>query len=428
MGKPGNRDVGQDLGPFYILKVEGTKLEADITNFVISVEFESSVDMLDVLKLQISNPGHVFDFGGPDFTTHKVFQPGNEIDLWTGYGQESEAVYVGRAIVDKHLPRYPESGIPVLEIRAYDAAKRMIKESVADITVSKKGKHKRKKTKKDPIGQPFVQKLHSEMVEIIADKYGFKADVYPTSKVDTLFQKKDMTDYQFVKGLAAINSMEFWVDYDIIGKEWVLHWSPNAISAKQRPTYTLSYGREDSGIFHCEAEYGLSEQITDLQVMYWSRAKGEWQRIEESSEKAGPDMTYRKGATPAATQSPKKRSKGPVKAKRQDSDLVNEEIKDADGLRIAAGGHSIDVVPGRKFKDAADAVAFAKRWIRARKEHFITLKGECVGIETLRARQVHKVEGLGKRLSGDYFFTAWRHKLGGGQQYRCEFQAHKVLS
>jgi len=424
MGGPGSRDTGQDLAPFYILKVEGTKLSADITNFIRTVEFESAIDLVDLLKISITNPGFVFDFGGPDFTAHKVFQPGNEIDMWAGYGPTAEANYLGRAIVNRHNSRYPENGIPILELTCYDAAKRMMGESGL-ITLAKKGKAKRAAKKKDPFGKKFIRKTHSEMVEDIADKYGFGADVYPTPKVDTLFQKKDMKDYQFVKGLAAINSMEFWVDYDIKGKQWVLHWLPSAMT--KRPTYVLDYGSNRSAIYHCEAEYGLSDQITDLQVMYFSPTKHEWQRIEETATKPGPDLTYRKTATAATTQSPRRRKAGTVKAKRE-GEMVNEEIKNAEGLRLSAGGHAIDVIPNRRFRDGNDAIAFAKRWLQARRNHFIILKGECVGIETMMARQVHTVKGIGTRLSGDYYFTSVRHKLGGTSQYRCEFQAHKVIT
>lgn len=424
MGAPGSRASGQDLAPFFILKVEGTKLEADITNFVQMVEFESAIDMVDLLKLTIHNPGFVFSFGGPDFTTHKVFQPGNEVDVWAGYGPTSNAVYLGRAIIDKHMPRYPEDGIPVLEIKGYDAAKRMMKQS-AEITTA--AKPKRDRSKKDAIGKKYPQKLHYEMVVDKAHKYGFAPDVQPTSKVDTLFQKKDMTDFQFVRGLAALNSMEFWVDYDIKLKEWTLHWKPP--NTKARPKYVLDYGSDTSAIYSVEAEYGLSEQITDLQVMYFSEKDQQWVRVDTAVQTPGPDMTFRKTAASATATTSRKRSRRgrkPVKVSKREIDLVNEEIKSAESLRLAAGGHSIDVVANRRFKDAADATAFAKRWLQARKDHFIVLKGEMVGIEDMRARDVHEVAGLGKRLSGNYYFTSVRHRLGGGQ-YRIQFQAHKIL-
>jgi phage protein D len=425
MGGPGSRSVGQDLAPFYILKVEGTKLEVDITSFVKGVEFESAVDMLDLLKIDITNPGFVFDLGGPDFTAHKVFQPGNQVDVWAGYGAESEANFLGRAIIDKHMPNYPENALPSLVINGYDAAKRMTQEQT-EITTGDRSK--RKDPNKDQIGKKYPMMTHSQMVEDKAAKYGWAANVYPTTKIDTLFQKKGMNDYNFVRGLAAINAFDFWVDYDVVKKNWTLNWLPR--DYKQRPTYVLDYGTNSGAIFRCDAEYGLSDQITDLQVMYFSEENQQWQRVDKIVKQPGADPRYRAGATPGTTQTPRRQTrKGrkPVKVAKRQRDLINEEITNVERLRLASGGHSIDVIPMRRFKDAADAVEFSKRWIQKRREHFIILKGETVGIETMRARQIHEIKGLGKRLSGKYYFTSVRHKLGGGAQYRCEFQAHKVL-
>lgn len=424
MGGVGQRDFGQEIAPFYVLKVEGTKLEADITNFIRSVEFESAVDILDIMKITVANPGFVWDFGGPDFTAHKVFQPGNEVDLWIGYGAPANATYIGRAIVDKHLPRYPENAMPLLEITAYDAAKRMA--TSAEITTG--DRPKRKRVHGDAIGRKYINMTHSEMVEDKAAKYGFAENIYPTEKVDTLFQKKDMKDFDFVRGLAAVNSMDFWIDYDLKLKKWKLNWLPRDYT--QRPGYVLDYGQENSAIFRCEAEYGLAAQITDFQVMYFSEKTQMWQRVDRAVTEPGTDLRYRRSATTGTAQTPRKRvykGRRPVKMSKREKDMVSEEIKNAPQLRLAAGGHSIDVVPNRRFKDASDAIAFAKRWMQTRREHFITLKGECVGIETMLARQVHEVKGLGPRLTGNYYFTSVRHKLGGGQQYRCEFIAHKVL-
>jgi phage protein D len=422
MSSPGSRKIGQDLAPFYILKVEGTELELDITKWVEMVEFESALDMSDLLKITVVNPGFMFEKGMPDFTTHKVFQPGNQIDVWAGYGSKANAVYLGRGIVDRHEATFPEASMPILEVKCYDASKLMMQQS-SDTTVSLRPK--RDTTKTDAIGKAFLKKSHYEMVLDKANKYGFGADVQPTNKIDTIVQKKDMTDYQFVKGLAALNSMDFWIDYDIIVGEWTLHWKPE--EKNERPIYKLGYG---TSIFSCTADLGLREQITDLQVMYFSEKKQEWVSVDKAITEPGPDMIYRKSTTPSASGSPRKRNpKGrkPVKRATSEQNLVNEEIKSVERLRLAAAGHSIDIIPNRKFKDANDAAAFALRWLKGRKDHFIILKGEMIGVEDMKARQVHEITGLGTRLNGYYRFTSVRHKLGGSQQYRIEFQANKIL-
>jgi hypothetical protein len=72
---------------------------------------------------------------------------------------------------------------------------------------------------------------------------------------------------------------------------------------------------------------------------------------------------------------------------------------------------------------------FAYRVFIEKRNSFLTVHGKTVGIETLRAGQVHILSGLGPRLSGEYFFTKVRHKIKPGDRgalpYTCEFEAYK---
>jgi hypothetical protein len=49
-------------------------------------------------------------------------------------------------------------------------------------------------------------------------------------------------------------------------------------------------------------------------------------------------------------------------------------------------------------------------------------------VETLRAGQVHRFQGLGSRLNGDYYFIATRHKFSADGAYVTEYTARKVVS
>jgi phage protein D len=425
MSTPGNRVKGEDLAPFYVLKVEGTKLEADITSFITNVEYEHSTKLVDLMQITAKNPGFIFtndpEKNAPDWGAHKVFQPGNEIDLWMGYGPLSAAYYQGRSIVARHLPLFPSDGMPSLQIKGYDGAFRMMDQS-EDITVGKTPKKTKKK--QDSSGDKFVQMTHSQMVEIKAAKYGYHPNVHQTSKVDTIIQKKGMTDYQFVSGLAAVNDMDFWVDYNIVQKKWVLNFQPPQDS---RPKYELVYGKGNlTTLLWCEPQYGLKDQATEIKVMYFSKQSGRWEFITVEEEKEGPSPFYQKGASPATRRSPRARKKGVKKAKEQ-REILNEEIKSVTRLRLAAAGHSIDIIPDKQFKDAAEALKFATRWFRARKEHFIILRGGCAGIEDMKSRQVHRLVNLGHRLSGDYRFTSARHRQSSEGGYDIEFIANKVM-
>ena len=56
------------------------------------------------------------------------------------------------------------------------------------------------------------------------------------------------------------------------------------------------------------------------------------------------------------------------------------------------------------------------------------MKGMVVGMEVLCPRQIHQIEGLGKRIDGIYRFTQVKHTMQPGSIYNCTFVAHKVLS
>lgn len=422
MSKPGSRIFGEDLAPFYALYVEDVFVEWDVTQYVQRVEFESAVDLVDLVQLTISNPGFVFtekEDQPPDWTAHKIWQPGNHIDIYFGYGPLSAAIFAGRGIIAKHLPIFPEDGMPTLTIKGYDGSFLLMDES-AKITIARN--RKLSGTAKKDVAASYKEKTHDQVVKGVAQKYGMEFDIDPTTKSDTFIQKKGMSDFQLVKGLAAINSKDFWVDWDNTKKTWVLHWKNTNLQDK--PIYTFEYGRgEDSTLLSFEAEFGLKDQSTEIQVMYFSKRNQQWEYISLSDTKEGPDLVLQKGSGQRQTA----RQRGIKKQARQKRELVEEEIKSVTELRLVAAGHSIDVIPDKSFKDAKEALDFAQRWFQQRKDHFIIGRGKLKGIETLKARQTHTLKGIGQRLTGDYYFTHARHTFDSESGYDVNFVAHKVL-
>lgn len=433
---PGGRIWGEDLGPFYAIEVEGEWIWEDITRYIQNVEYETATDMCDKLKIQVLNPAHQFDVIGmpedpenqslPDFTTNRIFLPGNFIDVFAGYGPYSRAIHLGRTRVWRHIPRFPQEGIAGLDVIGYDAAKTMMGER-SEIKVVGDGRTERRGAADDEEGAVFPQMTHSEVVRNIADKYGYVPDVDDTDRVDDVVQKRDMSDFALVRGLANINSRDFWVDYDYFGlKSWVLHWKRPPDN--ESPIYTFRYRQgNQSTLLSFEPEYNLDDGVTELKVMYFDRASGQWTYLtEEGATEAEADPRYRRGGSRGSRNTPSRRSDGRVRAGDAGSS-IEEGITSASSLRLAAAGHAIDVIADRPFTSVADALDFARRWMRARRNSFIMATGTIVGVETLKARQVHRLEGLGARLDGDWYFTMARHKLFPDQGYTVEFKAHKVL-
>ena len=110
-------------------------------------------------------------------------------------------------------------------------------------------------------------------------------------------------------------------------------------------------------------------------------------------------------------------------------ELLRESITSSTRFQIAAGGHSLQVLSLRNFRDAEDLASWAATWFRQQKDNFIIGRGKTIGIETLKAGQVHRIDGIGIRLSGDWYFVNVKHKMSfkGSLPYTCEFVAHKVL-
>lgn len=429
---PGQRLFGEDLAPFYALEVESEWLFTDVTRFIKQVEWEETVDMCSRLKITVFNPRHAFDVVGegtdeeselPDFTSHKVFLPGNEVNVYGGYGPYSRAEFMGRVKLWKHMPRFPRDEQPVLEINGYDASKYMMGER-SGIQVT--GGRTTTTSSGDNEGNVYVSMTHSEIVRNIADKYGFLADIDDTDRpLDTL-QKRDMSDYALVKNLANANNREFWVDYDNVRRAWVLHWRNPADDNRAKYTFRYNAGSE-STLLEFEPEYTLDDGLVELKVMFFNRATGQWDYLTESgADMEEEDPRFRRGASRGSRSTVSRRPDGTRRAGGV-GESIEEQITSASALRLAAAGHSIDVVADRPFASAADAVEFARRWFAKRKNSFILGTGKIVGCEKVRPRQVHNLQGLGPRLSGDWYFVLVRHEWVPDQGYSTVFKAHKVI-
>lgn len=452
LGLPGNRVEGDDLAPVFRLEINDAPLNYDINRLVTSVEFESALDMADMLKLTIDNPGLVDD-DYPDWTGHKAFQPGNEVSIYMGYGRaDKRENFVGRAMWSKHLPNFPQEGMPQLQVQGYDISFKMMDNEGPVVSAGKNTKPvtKRPMELADDQGQVFQSILHSEIVQRIADMYGLATDIDATTKREQVIIKKGRKHFELIKGLGNLNNKDFWVDWDLRTRKWTLHWKNK--NRSQDAQYILRYGPDidrnnqfranTSGtLLSLEPEYGLREAVSTATILIFDGKNQRWVSAIEIEDASGPDPIFRAGGgiaqRAAVSTRPKPVKKGETSSrpkkearattmKRHAKDVIGEALDNATSFRIAAGGVTIDVLPpGVRFRDAEEAGRFLLRWFKAKQDNFIAVKGRTVGIETLRARQVHTIRGVGDRLDGDYFFTRVNHQMTDG--YFCEFNANKII-
>lgn len=444
-GQPGRRFEGDDLAPLFRVEINDELLSHNIGRFIKSVEYESAVDLADMFKIVVDNPGVVDDFY-PDWTGHKAFQPGNEASLYIGYASTMRPEnFVGRCQWAKHEPVFPREGVPQLELKGYDLSHKMMNNSGP---IQSGGKTTTPVTKRpvdaaDDQGQVFSNILDSEIVAYIADMYGMDKDIDATAKRDNRIIKKGQKHFELIKGLANLNNRDMWVDFNPTSRKWVMHWKD--VNRVQTAQYILRYNSGNSGtLLECDVEYGLRDTVSTATILIFDAKNQRWISAIEIEDASGPDPIFRQGggleARSSAQKRPRKQTTGKKKtkpsaaearagsARRNAKDVITEALDNAATFRIAAGGFTIDVLPpGNRFKSVDDAGRFLLRWFKSRQDNFIKVRGQTIGIETLRARQVHQLRGLGARLDGDYFFTSVRHKLG-EDAYTCEFTANKVIT
>jgi phage protein D len=416
MSEPGQRAFGEDIAPVYSLLVNDTLLCADISHYVDGVSFENTTDMADKFQMKIANPYFSLT-DDRNWISHKALQPGNEIEVWAGWGRADH--FLGRAIIQRHNPVFPMEEMPTLTIKGYDKSYLMMKVA-GDI----KGARGWKINLAEPApaddadnqGVSWTDIKHSDVVKIQAEKYGMSTDIDDTGKLDTVIQKKGMSDWKLIKGLANLNGMELWVDWDYITKRWVLHLKrPNDEAASE---YTFVYQDGDNTtLLSAEVEYGITEAITTLQVLAWDWINDKWITAVEIEGAESADPIFKPGPAPRG-----------LEGLEGEPATLNTVIQNAGSFRLSAAGAAIDVVPEHQFKDAESLARFAQQWFLERRDNFMIIKGRTIGVETLRARQVHTLTNLSKRLDGDFYFISVTHKLGGGSGYYCEFTARKILT
>lgn len=381
-----------DLKPSIKVEIEGQELSEDMTSAFMRVEVDLSRDIADQIKLVVANPIRD-EFGsgysGKTFTFLEslAFQPGNEVKVSLGYGDRLS--FVAGGIIQKHIPDFPERGIPTMEVIARDASVRLMDGETAAEARS----------------FPY-RDLDVAVKEILGEHDIIPADVTPmfgTFRSD-LQKKRGMTDYQFVKGLANIVGHEFRVRMNDAGK-WEAVWRPPV--SDQTKQYTFKYlNGPDSTLHSFRPEWGLHDSPTEVQVFYFDKDSRTWELLKATG-------TGKKGS--------------PLKYRGPEGEAF-EEITDLDKIRIAAGGVAVEYVPERPFRTPDEAERFAVRWLKARRDNFLTGRGKVLGLETLRAGDQHLLEGIGVQFSGLWEFTSVKHIFDRNKGYFCDIFANKVLT
>ena len=375
--------------PNFDITIEGTEIGVNVSKFVQELEYESADGIADEARLKLVNP----DFMLAD---SKLWQPGNELGIYFGYGPSVDEV--GRAIITNVKVNYPQDGFPTIDIVANTMDFLMMQNRPSV------------ERAKDRIIEESV--LIHEAVENVAsrDAYSFTTlDIDETPGRYTAPQKADMTDYEFVDGMANMMGYSFWVDYD---NGWTLHFKdPENVALDQEDKHTFEYYAGNKGtLLAFKPEMTLQGAITKLQVQ--GRIPGTDKSppqtvLEEFDDtESVPDMRYTGDA----------------------SETIGEtQTTGGAVLKLFFGNYAIEVVSDIKFKTPHEAKILAQMWWNKRRENFIVGRGTTIGVPNVFARQVHELKLPDVGLSGDYYFARVRHLFTPTSGYLVDFTARKVI-
>ncbi len=371
------------LAPKYAIEVEGQPVDSNIARYMRGVDYESTDGMADVGHIRLDNPNNII-------SNAKMFQPGNETSIFMGYGAEVSLTHIGRIVITRNVPFYPQDGIPTIQITGYTKDVKMMDNSPEE---SKKRR--------------FKDQKYSEAVESVAADYDFETDIDPSlDEPHDFIQKAGLTDYDFVQGLANLTGSTFWVDGDENGV-WTLHFRDPAKLAEQDKIYTFKYDEGDlSSLLSFRPELLIKDAKTKIVCVTKDRDTGRIVRAEvEEENDASPDV--------AAAGDP--------------TGDVSADYTTGSDIKLFFGDFSFDVITHKRFESEADVVRWAQQWFRRMRENFILASGKTIGTETLMARQKHILEGISPAYVGEYYFSKVKHLMNDSVGYVCDFANRKVV-
>ena len=104
------------INPNRIVRIEGKELSRDISADIVSVSFEDHATDTDMATLVVNNQN-------AKWVDSDLFEKGKTVEILLGYGHDLEPVFKG-SIVRPELS-FPEDGVPVMTVRAYDLSYKM---------------------------------------------------------------------------------------------------------------------------------------------------------------------------------------------------------------------------------------------------------------------------------------------------------------
>lgn len=383
--------MARDTSPQFDMTINGYDIGPELLRMVQAIEYDSGDGLADQLKIDLSN----VDFA---VAKTKMFRVGNIVKVWAGYG--AERTFIGGARITEVNTDYPDNGMPKMEVVGYTGDWLMTKNAPAPRAEGKPFRRKPRRARANDGRAWFEGAMYSDAIRDKARAYGFRADVDDTPEniigPNGVFQPADMTDFKFASLVSNELRWLFWVSADEDTETWVLHFKdPNTTAGIQDRKLDFKYNRgNQSSIFGFRVtEY--DQGPTSLQVQF---VNPKTKRLETVSVEVDPTLVDSPKYLGIPGEEPLLR--------------LPSNPPSGPQITVAFGGGSVVTQADRQFGSVAEAKAWARAWFAEHESNFIRAewKTKGPGSETLTARQVHSVSGVGSRHAGDYYLTNVTHQ------------------
>jgi phage protein D len=356
--------------PDFKVEVEGQELDASTKGDVLSVKVTLDLDDLDSFEVDINNwDDRKFDF---KYSDKKTFDPGNVVHLKLGYADNLTLMVSGQ--ITTLTPRFPESGPPTLHVAGLD-------KMVLLRDRKPQGSDKRQ----------WLNMADWEIVQEIAKRNQLRFEPTKEGEKHPIVVQKNQDDAQFVMERARRIDFDCYIFTDPDSKESTLRFKKpsDARDSTKTRVYTFEWGKS---LIQFNPVLTTSRQVSKVTVRGW-------------------DPAQKKAIIGTADQ----------------NDLPGTRTGES-GPEVAKNrfGDKQEMVVDEPVTSQEEADKLARAHLLDRAYEYITGDGKVIGLPDLRPGDNVKLDGIGKRFSGEYYVKQVVHSLS-ASGFFTEFKVRRVF-
>lgn len=369
---------------------DGNYFPESIKRLIRSVSYDDDDDKFDMITIEMDMMETTPNGSIISLIDSKIFSPGNLIELEMGYGNKIQSI--GAGYIVKAKPSFSASG-PTFRIEAYDAMYKLSQ-------------------KKNKLGRNFPRSPDKTTIETLVSESGMDLVTSLTVKdsIVNRFQPAGMSDYKFIKNIANVLGLDFFVRYDPSIKRFTAYLQQPTDKGNQ--IYTFKYFEKganetaESSLLSFDPEMSVVDQATNFEIVAWDNKTKS--KITNAIKRENDDADE-------------------VIPSSKTSTIRSSSFKDARDVTFKAFGQVNTVIPNKPFKTENEAKIYIEQWLKKRMDHFIIGTANVVGLEVLQTRQKHIFQGIGNIYSGKYYITRVNHSMGRDKPYQCQLDVRKVV-